>query len=132
LTDKALNGEYRGKVKAKDCRSNQDSRVRRCPKCGSQRLYKDGVRVLADGGETQRYLCRRCGYRFSKRQSLYYREPMNINGEFALRRSGLLAKNLPKAVMGLNEALEKSVNGLAGATKQTIDIKAKSLSFHGG
>jgi integrase len=36
-----------------------------CPACGSSRHYKDGVRVLADGSEVQRWLCRDCGYRFS-------------------------------------------------------------------
>jgi len=35
-----------------------------CPECGSQRTWKDGVRVTHDG-DVQRYLCRECGYRFS-------------------------------------------------------------------
>jgi DNA-directed RNA polymerase subunit M/transcription elongation factor TFIIS len=37
----------------------------KCPECGSHRSYKDGLRVLSDGSETQRFLCRDCGYRFS-------------------------------------------------------------------
>jgi integrase/DNA-directed RNA polymerase subunit M/transcription elongation factor TFIIS len=36
-----------------------------CPQCGSKRLYKDGLRYLADGDAVQRWLCRSCGYRFS-------------------------------------------------------------------
>lgn len=36
-----------------------------CGECGSQRLYRDGLRYLADGETVQRWLCRECGYRFS-------------------------------------------------------------------
>jgi integrase len=36
-----------------------------CPQCGSQRLYRDGLRRLSDGLEIQRWLCRNCDYRFS-------------------------------------------------------------------
>jgi len=36
----------------------------KCPECGSQRNYKDGIRQTKSG-EIQRYLCRDCCYRFS-------------------------------------------------------------------
>ncbi|MDI6848033.1 MAG: hypothetical protein QMD23_07935, partial [Candidatus Bathyarchaeia archaeon] len=39
-----------------------------CPECGSERLYKDGLRYLKDGSTVQRWLCRDCGYRFSQPQ----------------------------------------------------------------
>ena len=38
----------------------------RCPECGSQRLYRDGLRYLKDGSTTQRWLCRDCVLRFSQ------------------------------------------------------------------
>jgi len=39
----------------------------RCPQCGSLGpFYHDGMRPLADGSCTQRWLCRGCGYRFSQ------------------------------------------------------------------
>jgi len=40
-----------------------------CPECGAcaSRLYRDGLRLLADGSMTQRWLCRDCGYRFSEK-----------------------------------------------------------------
>jgi integrase/predicted RNA-binding Zn-ribbon protein involved in translation (DUF1610 family) len=38
--------------------------LRACPECGSERLYKDGIRATAQG-DVQRYLCRDCGLRFS-------------------------------------------------------------------
>ena len=36
-----------------------------CHECGSQRLYRDGLRHLRHGSIVQRWLCRDCGYRFS-------------------------------------------------------------------
>ena len=40
----------------------------RCPECGSNRLYKDGLRNLSGGRESvQRWLCRVCGFRFSEK-----------------------------------------------------------------
>jgi len=35
-----------------------------CPQCGTQRVWKDGLRYTFYG-EIQRYICRSCGYRFS-------------------------------------------------------------------
>lgn len=37
-----------------------------CPLCNSPKLSRDGLRSLADGRTTQRWLCRSCGYRFSQ------------------------------------------------------------------
>jgi len=36
----------------------------KCPECGSQRVWKDGLRYTFYG-EIQRYICRNCSYRFS-------------------------------------------------------------------
>ena len=36
-----------------------------CPNCGSQRVWKDGLRHTINGN-FQRYICRECGYRFSE------------------------------------------------------------------
>jgi ribosomal protein L37AE/L43A len=37
-----------------------------CPECESQRLYRNGLRYLADGETVQRWLCRDCGFRFGE------------------------------------------------------------------
>lgn len=37
----------------------------KCPRCGSTRLFKAGLRYLSEGTK-QRWLCRECGYRFSE------------------------------------------------------------------
>jgi integrase len=39
----------------------------KCPECGSDRLFRDGQRYLSNGASAQRWLCRNCSYRFSKR-----------------------------------------------------------------
>jgi len=36
----------------------------RCPECGSQRIWKAGLRYI-NFGKLQRYICRDCGFRFS-------------------------------------------------------------------
>jgi len=38
----------------------------KCPQCGSDKLYHDGLRYLRDGSSLQRWLCRCCEFRFSK------------------------------------------------------------------
>jgi len=59
-----------------------------CPQCGSTRLYKDGLRYLADGTTVQRWLCRECGYRFTnpnhKSQSRWKNPPFSLNLENCL------------------------------------------------
>lgn len=37
----------------------------RCPECGSNRLYEEGLRYTNEG-QVQRFLCRVCSYRFSQ------------------------------------------------------------------
>ena len=37
-----------------------------CPQCGSNRVWKSGLRYSKTGAEVQRWLCRVCGFRFSK------------------------------------------------------------------
>ena len=36
-----------------------------CPKCGSKKVWRDGLRFQMFGGQIQRWLCRGCGLRFS-------------------------------------------------------------------
>jgi len=39
-----------------------------CPECGSQRVWKDGLRSTWQGS-VQRWICRDCGYRFSRSEN---------------------------------------------------------------
>ncbi|MEM2108759.1 MAG: hypothetical protein QXL10_05705, partial [Candidatus Bathyarchaeia archaeon] len=43
---------------------NARSNLLSCPKCGSQRLWRDAKRYTKRGFEIQRWFCRDCGRRF--------------------------------------------------------------------
>jgi len=105
----------------------------RCPECGSKRLYKDGMRYLADNTSVQRYLCRDCGYRFSwpkhERKNLKSKQAIKTS-ECSSRALALLERRLEGA---MNENEEKSGSGPinAGATEKPkeADVKGKILEF---
>ena len=46
-------------------KNQADQRAIKCPKCNSYRIWRDAKRNTPSGA-IQRYLCRKCGYRFSK------------------------------------------------------------------
>jgi integrase/transposase-like protein len=52
---------------------SSDTTTIQCPECGSQRLWKDGMRY-EPYGEIQRYLCRNCAHRFSFSQGSEHSE----------------------------------------------------------
>ncbi|MCW4046970.1 MAG: site-specific integrase [Candidatus Bathyarchaeota archaeon] len=72
----------------------ESAAAQHCPECGSSKLFRAGLRYLADGGSVQRWLCRSCGYRFSgghNNSNRVFRENRNCQ---ILR---LEAKNLDSA-----------------------------------
>jgi len=105
-----------------------------CPECGSARLYKDGLRYLADNTSVQRYLCRECGYRFSWPRQHRSQILKTKRDKFNVCQVGgkeALPKNLAKAVCALTETNEKTTSGLAGATEKPTeaDIKGKIVEY---
>lgn len=70
----------------------------KCPECGSESVWKNGLRYLADGSAVQRWLCKLCGYRFSKPNV-----EVDVGGQFRegfetvkeLPHAGIAAGNLP-------------------------------------
>jgi len=56
-----------------------------CPECHSEKLYKDGLRYLADGSSVQRWLCRDCGYRFSEKGAQDYARPLQKTSNWHLK-----------------------------------------------
>jgi integrase len=91
-----------------------------CPQCGSNRLYRDGLRYLADGAIVQRWLCRDCNYRFSEKPPQTKQE-WSINNPDALKSKRRIcakeAKNLTQAtetktVAGELERLPQDAKGL--------------------
>ena len=92
----------------------------KCPQCGSMKLYKDGMRQLADGSAVQRWLCRECGYRFSERR-LENSGGKDLKRGLALRFNRRVcawegqAKNSARGVVALEEKADAESRA-AGAT----------------
>ncbi|MEM2999223.1 MAG: tyrosine-type recombinase/integrase [Candidatus Bathyarchaeia archaeon] len=95
----------------------------RCPECGSERLYSDGLRYLSSGEAVQRWLCRSCGYRFSEKRfsenSFKECQTENVNRQVCAVLEE--AKNLSSAQETKTCAGERE-------TKQQ-DAKGKILQF---
>jgi integrase len=116
----------------------------RCPECGSERLYKDGHRYLANGEDVQRYLCRNCGYRFSDphrpKTPLQKIPRQSLNNGFAYTfkrqacdetpRRRALATQKRLAVLA---AVETATSGPEGATEPSqtsqADVKGKIIEY---
>ena len=88
-----------------------------CPECGSNRLFKDGLRYLNDGSQIQRWLCRNCGLRFSENRNSFKNCQTNSKSD---------AHQKVKLLVEVQRELERRD---AGATEQTADIKGKILEF---
>lgn len=83
-----------------------DSRALTCPQCGSDRLFKSGVRKT-NRGPIQRYLCRNCALRFSEGLS----KPAK---KLKIRRQGGLSQSssdlAESPVSNRDLAFEKALN----------------------
>ena len=62
-----------------------------CPKCSSRRVWRDGVRVLADGSSVQRWLCCSCGFRFSESKLLKSGGAIEFNCQICVSETKNLA-----------------------------------------
>lgn len=82
-----------------------------CPQCGSNQLYRDGLRHSDNGISVQRWLCRICGYRFSEKSSKDCLTS-NSNGQVCVTWPG--AKNLTSATEIKTVAGEREI----GKTQQ--------------
>ena len=72
----------------------QSSEKPKCPECRSLRLFRSGLRYLADGRSVQRWLCRDCGYRFSEengRDLNPLEKPLQENSKWNLKTHGNLS-----------------------------------------
>ncbi len=90
-----------------------------CPECGSNRLYRDGLRYISEGEAVQRWLCRDCGYRFSEKP-LQENDKWSINTPDASDYNSQLCV-LDKKAKKLDSAQEiKICAGIEKTTEQTI------------
>lgn len=97
----------------------------RCPECGSEKLWRDGLRyVLSDEEPIQRFLCRTCGYRFSQPS-----EQLNVTSK-TLHSSSNLAKS---PIRDWNFSFEKSLDDSAlslgeDVASHTATVTGKQLN----
>ena len=90
-----------------------------CPECGSSKFFCNGHRLLRDGSDAQRYLCRECGFRFSEPSILKIHTQYNLSSQICAGE----AKNLADTTE--NKAV-------VGDRKQLLDqqtLKGKLLEF---
>jgi len=103
-----------------------------CPECGSTKLYRDGLRYLADGSNVQRWLCRNCGFRFSEKRKNLKTKRDNNSFRQVCGKAGL-PKNLTGwAVLALAEVNGKTGSMAAGATSSETNqtnAKGKIVEF---
>jgi len=91
-----------------------------CPECGSERLYKAGLRYRANGKPIQRWLCRNCGYRFSQPK-------VKVNVSIQSLKSLKSRPNLPNANITRGEIpTEKRHNSLSFQSCE--DISSHNVS----
>ncbi|MEM3463953.1 MAG: tyrosine-type recombinase/integrase [Candidatus Bathyarchaeia archaeon] len=90
-----------------------------CPQCGSQKLFRDGLRYLADGTSVQRWLCKECGYRFSdpnrKKRRQWKNPPFSLNPPNSLDYN---CRGNNEPCRGDSTALGRAVQTLATVEKQ--------------
>ena len=70
----------------------------KCPSCGSEKKFKDGIRRLADGSENQRYVCRVCNYRYTYPSGLNSKVNYLDGGQLSAKK--VTAKKLSFAQKG--------------------------------
>ncbi len=94
--------------------------VIKCPECGSEKFFKDGVRKLSNKQEKQRYVCRVCGYRYTYPTSLNSVSDNSVSSQICVAET----KNL--------EPVQKTKGKLfcAGDAKLSADTKGLLTQFY--
>lgn len=101
-----------------------------CPQCGSERLYRDGLRYLNSGETVQRWLCRNCGFRFS--DSNHRKQFYNESSEKVKRLACDIENDAQQHQKSVLLEAEKTISEKreAGATQTAQqDVKGVILEF---
>jgi transposase-like protein len=64
MEQNVVNCPHCGKIISKDALNGKKQTEVKCPQCNNGKCFKDGFRQT-NHGKIQRYLCTKCGYRFS-------------------------------------------------------------------
>jgi integrase/transposase-like protein len=114
---------------------SSDTTTIQCPECGSQRVWKDGMRY-EPYGEIQRYLCRNCYYRFSHKsegsQDSEYHQKIQrqiLSRTHDTASSSQVCVSQTKAMINLASVETRTQEKVAGATTDQATIKGKIIGF---
>jgi integrase len=94
-----------------------------CPECGSNQVYKNGLRVLADGQNTQRWLCPACGCRFSEPSKTLNSVPDN-------RQNRQVCVSLARGAKNLETQPKTEVAGKSPLDQPTLKGKLLEFEFY--
>lgn len=91
-----------------------------CPECGSNSLYKDGLRCLKDGSTIQRWLCRSCFYRFSEPE-------IKLNVTAQIRERPEPSNDLPHNIVSKSDlSAKKSIDSMSFLSSENIASHERS------
>ena len=107
-----------------------------CPSCGSERTWRDGTRRTRNG-DMQRYICRKCGHRFSETRWNSSDQPelvQRVHREVlfsvpSLPFSRQICASEPKGAKNLAEVESRIEQHAAGATLPDVKGKIVEHSF---
>lgn len=94
-----------------------------CPQCGSEKLFKSGLRHLPSGETIQRLLCRTCGYRFSD-----LNVKVDVPGQF-FKGSNSTKNHANRGITDLDSLSKKVLDGLSFGRCE--DVGAHDVSVTG-
>jgi integrase/rubredoxin len=110
----------------------------KCPECGSQKLWKDGIRYNRTIKNTvQRWMCRNCGYRFTLWNGSDGSKPVqrvqrqNLNRNLNLLFTRQVGVSQTKAMINLVTVEPLQEKAGAGATQKPTeaDVKSKLVEY---
>jgi integrase len=99
-----------------------------CPECGCNRLFKDGLRHLADGSAVQRWLCSNCCYRFTQRRPSQNALRWSINSSDDIVSNRQVCDLLTEESKNLTEVARQEPAQREG-TPDPASIKGKILEL---
>jgi integrase len=104
-----------------------------CPKCGSEKLWRDGLRSPMFGNPIQRWLCRGCGYRFSDPDDLQKAKEAIKSVEMietkSLKSEDVIVTNCQICVKETKNLVAEQQTTEVLRRKTTEDIKGKLVQF---
>ena len=99
----------------------------KCPQCNSRKIYRDGLRYLAEGGTVQRWLCRECGYRFSRTKPLQENPEWQINTPNTLASKRQVCELLTRESKNLTEVPRQETAPREGTVAAPDQATVKGL-----